>query len=110
MDNALDGTWEMISGPPLPPGARNIKILAGGHFMFTAYDTRSGEPLYSAGGTCKLEGSTYSEHVDFASEKIAGGLVGKDQIFTVEINGHTFTQSGTLSNGKALTETWKRIG
>lgn len=110
MDNALDGTWEMMSGQPLPSGVRNIKIVAGGHFMFTVYDTRSGEPFYSAGGTCKLDGSNYWEHVDFASEKIASGLVGEDQLFSVEIDGHTFTQSGTLSSGKQLTEKWKRIG
>ena len=110
LDGRLDGTWELVSGQPLPEGARDIKILAGGHFMFAAYDTATGEPLYAAGGTYRLDGSSYSEHVDFASGKIAAGLVGKDQSFTVELDRETFTQSGTLSNGKPLMEKWKRVG
>jgi hypothetical protein len=47
--------------------------------------------------------------MDFASEQISTGLIGKDQPFTVKIDGDTFTQTGTLSNGKGLSETWKRI-
>lgn len=110
MDNELDGTWELVSGQSLPEGARDIKILCGGHFMFAAYDTHTGEPLYAAGGTYALNGSSYVEHVDFASDKIAAGLVGKDQSFTVALDGDRFTQTGTLSNGKPITEKWKRIG
>jgi hypothetical protein len=47
--------------------------------------------------------------MDFASDKIAAGLIGKDQSFTVKVDGDTFTQTGTLSNGKALSEIWKRL-
>jgi hypothetical protein len=110
MDDTLDGTWELVSGQPLPAGARDIKMLSHGHFMFAAYDTATGEPLYAAGGTYKLDGDSYLEHVDFASGKIAAGLIGKDQSFTVEVDGDAFTQKGTLSNGKPLMEKWKRIG
>ena len=109
MKSHIDGTWELISGQPLPKGARDIKILSGGHFIFTAYDTQTGRPLYTAGGTYNLNGSSYTEHMDFASDKIAD-LVGKDQSFTVEVGGDTLTQIGTLSNGKALSEKFKRLG
>src|SRR5215469_441494 len=34
----LDGTWELVSGQTLPEGARDIKIISGGHFIFVAYD------------------------------------------------------------------------
>jgi hypothetical protein len=105
----LDGTWELISGQPLPKGARDIKIISGEHFIFVAYDTKKGKPLYTGGGTYILNGSSYTEHVDFASDEIAAGLVGKDQQFTLKVDGDTFTQAGTLSNGKSLTETWKRV-
>jgi hypothetical protein len=47
--------------------------------------------------------------MDFASDVIAAGLVGKDQPFTVNVDEDTFTQTGTLSNGKALSEVWKRV-
>jgi hypothetical protein len=46
--------------------------------------------------------------MDFASGKIAG-LVGKDLWFTINLDGDTFTQTGTLTNGKSLSEVWKRL-
>jgi hypothetical protein len=110
MTDGLEGAWLLLSGQPLPEGARNMKILSGGHFIFAAYDSKSGEPLYAAGGTYALIGNTHVEHVEFASDRIGAGLVGKDQCFSVEIAGDTFTQTGTLSNGKPLTEMWRRIG
>jgi len=104
----LDGTWELVAGQQVPKGAREIKIISGGHFIFATYDTEKGELLNTAGGTYILNGSSYTEHVDFG-EKIAAGIVGKTQQFTVKIDGNTFIQTGTLSNGIGLSETWKRI-
>lgn len=105
----LDGTWELVSGQPLPKGARDIKIISAGHFMFAAYDTQSGKPLYAAGGTFTLNGNSYTEHVDFMSEKISAGMIGKEQHFTVRFEGDdAFIQTGTRSNGKYLSEVWKR--
>jgi len=107
--NQLDGVWELRSGQPLPKGARDIKVILGGHFLFAAYDTENGRPLYTAGGTYVLNGSSYIEHMDFASDVIATGLVGKDQQFAVKLDGDTFTQTGILTNGRALSEVWKRV-
>lgn len=105
----LDGTWELISGQPLPKGARDIKIISEGHFIFVAYDTEKGKPLYTGGGTYILNGNSYTEHMDFASDQISAGLIGKDQSFTIKVDGDMFTQTGTLSNGKDLSEIWKRV-
>jgi hypothetical protein len=55
-----------------------------------------------------LTGSSYTEHVDFG-ERISPGVVGKYQQFTVKMDGDTFVQAGTLSNGRGLSETWKRV-
>ena len=63
-----DGTWELVAGQQLPKGARNIKIISGGHFIFDAYDTEKGELLYTGGGTHILNGSSYTEHVDFGDK------------------------------------------
>jgi hypothetical protein len=104
----LDGTWELVAGQQLPKGAREIKIISGGHFIFAAYDTGKGELLGTGGGTYVLNGSSYTEHVDFG-DRISPGVVGKDQQFAVKIDGDTFVQAGTLSNGKNLSETWKRV-
>jgi hypothetical protein len=105
----LDGTWELVSGQPLPEGAQDIKIISGGHFIFVAYDTEKGKPLYTGGGTYILNGSSYTEHIDFMSDEISAGMIGKDQPFTVKVDGDTFTQTGTRSNGKGLSEIWKRV-
>ena len=104
----LDGTWELVAGQQLPKDAREIKIISGGHFIFAAYDTEKGELLGTGGGTYHLTASSYTEHVDFG-DKISPGVVGKDQHFTVKMDGDTFVQTGTLSNGKGLSETWKRV-
>ena len=77
--------------------------------MFVAYDTETGKPLYTGGGTYMLNGRSYTEHMDFASDVIATGLVGKEQQFTVKLDGDTFTQTVTLTNGKPLSEVWKRV-
>jgi len=106
--NQLDGTWELVSGQPLPKGARDIKIISRGHFIFVAYDTATGKPLYTGGGTYILNGSSYTEHIDFASAQIAG-LIDKEQPFTVKVDGDVFTQTGTLSNEKTLSEAWRRV-
>src|SRR5215469_1882599 len=81
----LDGTWELVAGQQLPKGTRDIKVISGGHFIFAAYDTEKGELLYTGGGTYILNGSSYTEHVDFG-DKISAGIVGKDQQFTVKID------------------------
>lgn len=105
----VDGTWELVSGQQLPKGTVDIKIISGEHFVFVAYDTETGKALYTGGGTYTLNGSSYTELVAFASDAIAPGLVGKDQPFTLKLDRDTFTQTGTLSNGRALSEVWKRV-
>jgi hypothetical protein len=109
MTNKMEGAWELVSGQPLPKGVRDIKILSDGHFMFSAYDTNTGNPNYVAGGTYTLDGESYVEHMTFASDKIPKGLVGKDQFFTVNLSDDEFTQEGVLSNGKELSEKFRRL-
>ena len=105
----LDGTWELVSGQQLPKATRDIKMISGRHFMFVAYDTEQGKPLYTGGGTFILNGTSYTEHVDFMSDQIAAGMIGKDQPFIVKVDADKFTQTGVLSNGKSLSEIWKRV-
>lgn len=90
-------------------GTRNIKLISGRHFVWIIYDTEKGKPLYTGGGTYSLNGLSYTEHVDFMSDELSAGIVGKDQSFTVKVEGDTLTQTGALSNGQSLSETWKRV-
>lgn len=105
----LEGAWEMVSGQELPKGTRDIKIISGGHFVWVIYDTEKGKPMYTGGGTYTLNGTSYNEHVAFMSEELSAGILGKDQPFTVKVDGDTLTQTGTLSNGQTLSESWKRV-
>jgi len=92
----LEGTWEMVSGQQLPKGTRDIKIVSGGHFVWVMYDTEKGKPIYIGGGTYTLNGTSYTEHVDFMSEEISAGIVSKDQPFTVK-GGRRHTHSNRCS-------------
>lgn len=106
----VEGTWELVSaGQQLPKGTREIKMISGGHFVWVVYDTEKGKPIYTGGGTYTLNGISYTEHVDFMSDEISAGIVGKDQPFTIKMDGNTLAQTGALSNGQSLSETWKRI-
>src|SRR5881227_2245074 len=69
----LEGTWEMVSGQQLPKGTRDVKIISGGHFVWVIYDTEKAKPIYTAGGTYTLNGTSYTEHVDFMSAEISAG-------------------------------------
>jgi hypothetical protein len=62
-----------------------------------------------AGGTYTLTGNSYTEHVDFMNVKEADKFVGKDQPFTIKLEGDTLSLSGTLSNGEKISEIWKRV-
>ncbi len=108
-NNQLEGTWELVSGQQLPEGSRDVKIISRGHFIFVAYNKNTGEPLYTGGGTYTLNGTSYTEHVDFMSDQISTGMIGKDQPFSVQIEGDKFIQTGVRSSGQSLKETWKRV-
>jgi hypothetical protein len=56
-----------------------------------------------------LTGNSYTEHVDFMNVKEAEKFVGKDQPFTIKLEGDALTLSGTLSNGEKISEIWKRV-
>ena len=111
--NKIEGTWEHVftnqgSTQP-PPGRKQIKLIAGKHFIWVLYDTAKGIPQYTGGGPYTLTGDSYTEHVDFMNVQSADKFVGKDQPFTIKLEGDTLTQSGTLSNGEKISETWKRV-
>ena len=102
----VPGSWLPVSNSP-KVHEKSISFREGTSF-FAAYDTGKGELLGTGGGTYVLNGSSYTEHVDFG-DRISAGVVGKDQQFGVKIDGDTFVQAGNLSNGKSLSETWKRV-
>jgi hypothetical protein len=105
----VEGTWEFVAAPRLSPPRKEIKIILGGHFVFARYNAETGNLIYAGGGTYTLNSTSYTEHVDFMSQTISKGLVGKDQPFTVTVEGDTLSQTGTMTDGSKIHETWKRI-
>ncbi|MFL6448412.1 MAG: hypothetical protein ACJ746_12080 [Bryobacteraceae bacterium] len=111
----LEGTWELASAErgqthgKLPEGMKQIKLISSQHFVWVYYDVAKMKPLYTGGGTYTLTGNSYTEHVDYMNVEGAEKITGKDQPFTIRLEGDTLTQSGTMSDGQKISETWKRV-
>jgi hypothetical protein len=104
----IEGHWELVSGQNLPPGWKEIKLISGGHFVWVIYDAQKKKSAYTGGGTYKVDGDHYTEHLDFMTVPGADALIDKDQPFTLKLEGNSLVITGTLSDGEKLNETWKR--
>ena len=104
----IEGQWELVSGQDLPSGWKEIKLISGGHFVWVIYDTQKKNRAYTGGGSYKIEGDRYTEHVEFMTVDGADALIGKDQPYTLKMEGDNLVITGTLSSGDKLNETWKR--
>jgi hypothetical protein len=107
-EDKIEGRWERVSGQGLPAGWKEFKLIAGGHFMFVYYDTGKKKAAITGGGTYKIDGEHYTEHVEFMDVEDAKDFIGKDQLFTVKWEGDNLIVTGTLSNGEKLNVTYKR--
>ncbi|WP_461099387.1 hypothetical protein [Spirosoma luteolum] len=101
----LQGTWKLISGTLIEKGDTTvtsytgptefIKIINGTHFAFLLHDRNKGKDssaLFSAGGgTYTLQDSTYTEHLDYSSDR---AWEGHTFPFTLTIRQDTLTQRG----------------
>ncbi len=112
--NVVQGTWQLVSydhGQGLKNGEddhhQELKMISSKHFVWVLYDGNKKKTLASGNGTYTLEGQSYVEHVDFID--VDPKLIGKDQSFTIKVEGDTLSQSGVLSDGTHIVETWKRV-
>src|SRR5215471_21569352 len=104
----VPGTWELSPVSNSPKVHKISRSFREGTSFLLLTIRRKGSCFIQSVAHAFLNGSSYTEHVDFG-DRISAGIVGKDQQFTVKIDGDTFMQAGTLSNGKGLSETWKRV-
>jgi hypothetical protein len=127
----LEGVWQLVSGKSdgqaYPASAREIKIITKGHFAFLSEEARGVKELKTAadslqafrtmgagGGTYKLQGTTYTETLDYFADP---AYVGRSISFTCRTEGDRFFQTGSFpvfANGKKvrdikLEEVWRRI-
>jgi len=127
----LEGAWQLVSGSadgkPYPAGARGLKIITHGHFAVLSQEPGVPKEMKSpadslamfrhagsAGGTYTLQGTTYTETLEYYPDP---AYVGKAIPFVCRTEGDRFYQSGNvpiLEHGKMvgnskLEEVWKRI-
>ncbi|HTQ66507.1 MAG TPA: hypothetical protein VMI12_17060 [Puia sp.] len=102
----LPGTWQLISGTLIEKNdttvtdytktKKFIKIIDDTHFAFLGHDLDKGRDsanafFSSGGGTYSLADSTYTEHLEFCSDR---AWEHSDFSFTITINNDTLVQKG----------------
>ncbi|HLK29978.1 MAG TPA: hypothetical protein VKT28_15465 [Puia sp.] len=100
------GSWKLISGTIIQKGDTAvtdytkdksfIKIINETHFAFLLHDLKKGKDSATAsfaagGGRCEFTDSTYTEHLEYCSDRTAEG---HDFSFHITISNDTLTQSG----------------
>lgn len=116
-DANVQGTWELVTQKTgnaqtidvsKSSKRKEIKLIVDGHFVWTVYDLKRRTPDVMGGGTYRVIADSYIEHLEFASSGLFT-LVGHEQKFKVRVDGDRLVQSGVLSDGTALEQTWERI-
>ena len=130
----LEGAWELVEAKNVPADpdfsltkTHQIKILTKTHFAFMSQDrlpaktkptaaelTAAAKSFSAGGGTYKLEGDAYTEHIEFfAVPKFVGASI----TFKIKWEGDEWIQSGTLplkalglsDHDVQITEKYRRI-
>ena len=101
----ITGTWQLISGTLIEKqdttvtdytkNKKFIKIINRTHFAFLGHDLDKGKDsasFYSSGGgTYSLEGNSYTEHLEFCSDR---AWEHNDFQFTISLDADTLIQRG----------------
>lgn len=102
----IEGTWKLQTGTLIEKGDTTvtdytkklsfIKIINGDHFAFFNHDLNKGKDTATAafsagGGRYTLKDSTYTEHLEYCSDR---QWEGNDFTFTITINNDTLVQTG----------------
>jgi hypothetical protein len=102
----IQGTWKLLSGTLIEKGDTTVtnysgslemvKVINATHFSFLNHDTNHGKDstasFSAGGGKYELEGSTYTEHLEYCSYR---QWEGHDFKFEIEIKDDTLIQRGT---------------
>jgi hypothetical protein len=108
----LEGAWELIGATYAPADptfsltkTRQIKILTKTHWAFLSQDRlpaksasdaklhEAAKSLSAGAGTYKLDGDSYTEHIEFFAEP---KFVGTSITFKIKWEGDEWIQTGTL--------------
>jgi hypothetical protein len=103
--NSIAGTWQLLKGTLIEKGdtivtdytkrISFIKIINETHFSFLQHDLKKGQDsnavFVSGGGRYSLKDSTYTEHLEYCSDR---NWEGNDFKFTISIIADTLIQTG----------------
>lgn len=115
----LEGAWKLVGTlaenddvvEPPPPGFEEYKVVADGHFIWTAI--QDGHVTGTAGGMARMGNSTYMERVDYASEDRLAWIVGHRHTFRWRIEKDRWYHIGTLrgegDRTMRVAEVWERV-
>lgn len=111
------GTWQLVSTKygeakefsEVSKDEPHIKMITPTHFSWVIYDPKTKLLSASMGGSYRLEGAKYTETVEFYFPEGMKVYLGKDQMFTIKIEGDRLLQSGKLSDGQKIEELWQRV-
>jgi hypothetical protein len=104
-ENGIVGTWKLVRGTLIEKGDTTvtdytkdrsfIKVLNNTHFAFLLHDLKSGKDsgnvFTAGGGKYTLNDSTYTEHLEYCSDR---SWEGHDFTFTVSVTADTLIQRG----------------
>lgn len=112
----LTGVWRFAAridengnaGERRQPGPRQtIKILAGNHFQWAAFNNKTKEFFGTGGGTYQAKNGNYTENIHFFSRD--NNRVGSSLTFQFNRKGDDWYHKGKSSKGDPLHEIWERV-
>jgi hypothetical protein len=111
------GTWRLISAKygdakefsDVSNQGPHIKMLTADRFIWVIYDSKTKLVAMSMGGSYSLQGSNYRETIEFYLPEGMKVYLGKEQVFTIRVEGDRLFQSGKLSDGQNIEEIWQRV-
>jgi hypothetical protein len=111
------GTWRLVSAKygnakefsDVSNQGPHLKMLTADRFIWVIYDSKTKLVALSMGGSYSLQGSNYTETVEFYLPEGMKVYLGKEQVFTIRVEGDRLYQSGKLSDGQNIEEIWQRV-
>lgn len=112
----LVGSWRIVSasfgGVPseLHKNSITIKHITPVHIIWIGYQPDDRKIFRSAGGSWKVSDGKYIETMRYGLDpKFKENTFGKDFVFECRFEGDLWIQTGKLSDGSEMIETWQRI-
>jgi hypothetical protein len=114
--NPLLGTWELVKSKAenasdytdAPKQRRELALYTPTYFAVVSYDISSKRSSAGLGGRYTVSGEDYAEIIEFPAIK-GKAVTGNTNLFKIRLEGDQFTKSGTLSNGRKLSEVWQKV-